>query len=175
MAGVFTGLFIILLVIFAFKEPYRRRAVQQRIRKARHVIDFSFAGGVALGDRLALRSKSNLRLVHAFGIDNSFTTVDTVTHKAFVTKATKLLNRMRTTEQWQTLHHTAETLLQRDIKVSIEKNTLVINDNNTAEVTVNYYFLDRDRMKTVLFVNLHGPRARLRGANRDHTCTGGHV
>src|SRR5207249_2250211 len=42
----------------------------------------------------------------------------------------------------------------RDIKVSIEKNPLGIDSHDTAEVTVNYYFLERDRMKTVLFVDL---------------------
>ena len=49
----------------------------------------------------------------------------------------------------------------QDIKVvRVESNALLIDDHETVEITVNYCFLGRDRMKSVLFVNLGASQLR---------------
>jgi len=49
----------------------------------------------------------------------------------------------------------------QDLKVvRVESNPLLIDDHETVEITVNYCFLGRDRMKSVLFANLGASQLR---------------
>src|SRR5207244_3966162 len=42
----------------------------------------------------------------------------------------------------------------------VEKNPLLIDNQETLEITVSYYFVGLNRMKSILFVNLGGSQLR---------------
>ncbi|KAI1431822.1 cytochrome P450 [Xylaria sp. CBS 124048] len=65
--------------------------------RSRQIADFSYFNTRTLEDRLILRAKPNHRLVLAFGIDNSFTTINKHDHQKFLKKAH---DAIRSTKDW---------------------------------------------------------------------------
>ncbi|ORY57888.1 uncharacterized protein BCR38DRAFT_354190 [Pseudomassariella vexata] len=63
-----------------------------RILQHRSIADFSYFGAKTLRDRLQLRAAPNARLITAFGINNSFTTVDEKLHEEFIHTARLSIN-----------------------------------------------------------------------------------
>lgn len=94
--------------------------VQNRVRRCRDIINFSYAGtSLNLSERLQLRAGPNKRLIQAFGIINSFTTIHPDTHNTFLLQAREPLQRM-SQETWPLLFKEATKTLRRDLKAALD-------------------------------------------------------
>ncbi|KAI3324676.1 cytochrome P450 [Xylariaceae sp. AK1471] len=88
----------------------RHRRAEHRVKKYRRIADFTALNAGALEERLKLRAKPNARLVLAFNLDNSFTTVDKHVHQEFLKRANNAIRLVRT-QDWIELGKVTETIL----------------------------------------------------------------
>ncbi|KAI0203688.1 hypothetical protein F4808DRAFT_28967 [Astrocystis sublimbata] len=86
-------------------------SVQDQVDTYRRIADFSFFKATTLEDRLKLRAKPNARLVVAFGLDNSFTTIDKHVHQLFLKKAHDAVRLTDSADRWIELAADATTIL----------------------------------------------------------------
>ncbi|KAI0183143.1 cytochrome P450 [Xylaria flabelliformis] len=84
--------------------------IGHQVAKCRQIADFSFLNAKTLEDRLRLRAKPNIRLVTAFGLDNSFTTCDRQVHQEFLKTANNAI-RLVHTHNWIKLGEDTRTVL----------------------------------------------------------------
>ncbi len=79
------------------------------------IASFHSAVDANLQTRLHLRAIENRRLKAAFGIENSLTTDDPKTHKAYLKMVSGLLNKTRC---WEKLYSTAESFVQGELDLA---------------------------------------------------------
>ncbi|KAI1094139.1 cytochrome P450 [Rostrohypoxylon terebratum] len=82
------------------------------VQRQRAVAGFDVLGKNDLLDRLTSRSIPNQRLVNAFNIDNSFTTVDLDVHKRFITSTRDVIGTMNP-QRWTAFFAVSEAAVRQ--------------------------------------------------------------
>ncbi|KAI0895322.1 hypothetical protein F4806DRAFT_502801 [Annulohypoxylon nitens] len=94
------------------------------VRSQRAIAGFDLLGKNSLLDRLTSRSIPNQRLVEAFNINNSFTTVDLDVHRKFVSSARSVILRMNP-QKWSAFFAVSEVAArQAYYTLSASRDTL---------------------------------------------------
>lgn len=82
--------------------------------QAKSILNGSYFKEPSLSNALKARAGPNVRLIHAFGIDNAFTTTDTKYHREFVGLAGTRINLSNV--KWESLSKDIEKLLHGNIE-----------------------------------------------------------
>ena len=84
------------------------------IQRVHDIVSFRHFGELKRRDRLRLRAIPNHRLVVAFGLENSFTTLDLGIHQRFLNTASQAITNVNTDNiRWMQLFGFASSTLQR--------------------------------------------------------------
>ncbi|CAH0042519.1 unnamed protein product [Clonostachys rhizophaga] len=97
-----TILSLLFFVLFLFPVT-AKDTVRGKIDRARRIADLSSRN---LVDRLRARAGPNTRLVQAFGVNNSFTTVDESIHRQFLRRALEII-KSANAKRWVEAQHLA--------------------------------------------------------------------
>lgn len=103
MGWLLATILSLLLVVLFFFPVTAKDLVREKIDRARRNADLSSRN---LVDRLQARAGPNTRLVQAFGINNSFTTVDESIHQQFLRRALEII-KSANAKRWVQVHHVA--------------------------------------------------------------------
>lgn len=117
-------LFVCAASFVYFKKCYRSRLdndekipitfVCRNPRQAKSILNGSCFEDPSLGGALKARAGPNARLIHAFGIDNAFTTTDTKYHREFIKLAGARINLSNV--EWESLSKDIGRLLHGNIE-----------------------------------------------------------
>jgi len=111
---------VLYLVAASSKDTETRRRVTShriiinRVKDTRCIADFTVFNARSLEERLHLRAKPNARLVHAFGLNNSFTTTTKDVHTQFVKRAKDAIQACGT-DDWRRFSEVTKRILNSSI------------------------------------------------------------